>query len=57
MASEVKDRINIREMSGKKELTLAVTGGKWKLIVLFYTEKLFQLPKRINVDCGNEAVI
>ncbi len=45
MASEVKDRINIREMSGKKELTLAVTGGKWKLIVLFLYRKTFSAPQ------------
>ncbi|WP_338543433.1 winged helix-turn-helix transcriptional regulator [Paenibacillus tundrae] len=36
MASEVKERINLKEINCEKELTLAVIGGKWKLIILWH---------------------
>ncbi|MFI2855913.1 winged helix-turn-helix transcriptional regulator [Paenibacillus sp. JSM ZJ436] len=36
MAHEVKDRINLKEINCHKELTLAVIGGKWKLIILWH---------------------
>jgi DNA-binding HxlR family transcriptional regulator len=36
MAAEVKDRINLKEINCEKELTLAVIGGKWKLIILWH---------------------
>lgn len=36
MASEVKQRMNLQEINCHKELTLAVIGGKWKLIILWH---------------------
>lgn len=36
MANEVKQRINLKEINCHKELTLAVIGGKWKLIILWH---------------------
>lgn len=36
MAAEVKERINLKEINCEKELTLAVIGGKWKLIILWH---------------------
>lgn len=36
MANEVKERINLSEINCEKELTLAVIGGKWKLIILWH---------------------
>jgi DNA-binding HxlR family transcriptional regulator len=36
MASELKERINLKEINCEKELTLAVIGGKWKLIILWH---------------------
>ncbi|WP_051459413.1 winged helix-turn-helix transcriptional regulator [Paenibacillus zanthoxyli] len=52
MASEVKDRINLKEINCEKELTLAVIGGKWKLIILWHlglegTKRFSELKKRI----------
>lgn len=36
MANELKERINLKEINCHKELTLAVIGGKWKLIILWH---------------------
>jgi len=36
MATELKERINLKEINCEKELTLAVIGGKWKLIILWH---------------------
>ncbi|MDD9267115.1 winged helix-turn-helix transcriptional regulator [Paenibacillus sp. GCM10023248] len=36
MALEVKDRISLQDINCEKELTLAVIGGKWKLIILWH---------------------
>ncbi|MCE5171004.1 helix-turn-helix transcriptional regulator [Paenibacillus profundus] len=36
MATVIKDRINLKEINCEKELTLAVIGGKWKLIILWH---------------------
>ncbi|MBW7456514.1 winged helix-turn-helix transcriptional regulator [Paenibacillus sepulcri] len=36
MANELKERINLTEINCEKELTLAVIGGKWKLIILWH---------------------
>ena len=36
MANELKERINLKEINCEKELTLAVIGGKWKLIILWH---------------------
>jgi DNA-binding HxlR family transcriptional regulator len=52
MASEIKDRINLKEINCEKELTLAVIGGKWKLIILWHlglegTKRFSELKKRI----------
>ncbi|WP_144939225.1 helix-turn-helix domain-containing protein [Paenibacillus sp. 32O-W] len=33
---ELKDRIKLKEINCDKELTLAVIGGKWKLIILWH---------------------
>lgn len=32
---ELKDRINLQEINCEKELTIAVIGGKWKLVLLW----------------------
>ncbi|WP_159887322.1 winged helix-turn-helix transcriptional regulator [Paenibacillus puerhi] len=52
MASEVKERINLLEINCEKELTLAVIGGKWKLIILWHlglegTKRFSELKKKI----------
>lgn len=52
MAHEVKDRINLKEINCEKELTLAVIGGKWKLIILWHlgtdgTKRFSELKKLI----------
>ncbi|KRE82456.1 HxlR family transcriptional regulator [Paenibacillus sp. Soil766] len=36
MALEVKERINLQDINCEKELTLAVIGGKWKLIIMWH---------------------
>ncbi|MGG1312638.1 MULTISPECIES: winged helix-turn-helix transcriptional regulator [Cohnella] len=36
MATVLKERINLKEINCEKELTLAVIGGKWKLIILWH---------------------
>lgn len=52
MASEVKERVNLKEINCEKELTLAVIGGKWKLIILWHlglegTKRFSELKKMI----------
>jgi len=52
MATEVKDRINLKEINCEKELTLAVIGGKWKLIILWNlglegTKRFSELKRQI----------
>ncbi|MFD0714335.1 winged helix-turn-helix transcriptional regulator [Paenibacillus sp. GCM10027626] len=52
MANELKERINLKEINCEKELTLAVIGGKWKLIILWHlglegTKRFSELKKRI----------
>ncbi|MBU5671548.1 winged helix-turn-helix transcriptional regulator [Paenibacillus brevis] len=52
MASEVKERINLQEINCEKELTLAVIGGKWKLIILWHlglegTKRFSELKRQI----------
>ncbi len=52
MAQELKERINLREINCEKELTLAVIGGKWKLIILWHlglegTKRFSELKKMI----------
>ncbi|GGF96994.1 HTH-type transcriptional activator HxlR [Paenibacillus albidus] len=52
MATEIKDRINLKEINCEKELTLAVIGGKWKLIILWHlglegTKRFSELKKLI----------
>lgn len=52
MATEIKDRINLSEINCEKELTLAVIGGKWKLIILWHlghegTKRFGELNKLI----------
>lgn len=52
MANEVKERINLKEINCEKELTLAVIGGKWKLIILWHlglegTKRFSELKKLI----------
>ncbi|MBB6638434.1 winged helix-turn-helix transcriptional regulator [Cohnella thailandensis] len=52
MALEVKNRINLKEINCEKELTLAVIGGKWKLIILWHlglegTKRFSELRKLI----------
>lgn len=52
MALEVKERINLKEINCEKELTLAVIGGKWKLIILWHlglegTKRFSELRKLI----------
>lgn len=51
MANEVKDRIDLMKINCEKELTLAVIGGKWKLIILWHLgmegKKRFSELKRL----------
>ncbi|OZB93552.1 helix-turn-helix domain-containing protein [Paenibacillus sp. XY044] len=52
MATEIKDRINLKEINCAKELTLAVISGKWKLIILWHlglegTKRFGELKKLI----------
>lgn len=52
MATEIKNRINLKEINCEKELTLAVIGGKWKLIILWHlglegTKRFSELKKLI----------
>jgi len=52
LATELKERINLKEINCEKELTLAVIGGKWKLIILWHmgldgTLRFSELKKRI----------
>ncbi|GGG11428.1 winged helix-turn-helix transcriptional regulator [Paenibacillus abyssi] len=52
MANELKERISLKEINCEKELTLAVIGGKWKLIILWHlglegTKRFSELKKRI----------
>ncbi|NIK79177.1 DNA-binding HxlR family transcriptional regulator [Paenibacillus castaneae] len=52
MANQVKERINLKEINCHKELTLAVIGGKWKLIILWHlglegTKRFGELKKLI----------
>src|SRR5690606_18719332 len=52
MATEVKDRINLQEINCEKELTLAVIGGKWKVIILWNlglegTKRFSELKRQI----------
>lgn len=39
MANDVKERIDLKTINCEKELTLAVIGGKWKLIILWHLGK------------------
>ncbi len=52
MVQELKSRINLKEINCEKELTLAVIGGKWKLIILWHlglegTKRFSELKKMI----------
>ncbi|TLS51711.1 winged helix-turn-helix transcriptional regulator [Paenibacillus antri] len=52
MANEVKDRIDLMTINCEKELTLAVIGGKWKLIILWHlgmegTKRFSELKKLV----------
>ncbi|GLI10510.1 HTH-type transcriptional activator HxlR [Paenibacillus tyrfis] len=52
MANEVRDRIDLMTINCEKELTLAVIGGKWKLIILWHlglkgTKRFSELKKLI----------
>ncbi|MDO7905660.1 helix-turn-helix domain-containing protein [Paenibacillus sp. JX-17] len=52
MASEVRERIDLKSINCEKELTLAVIGGKWKLIILWHlglegTKRFSELKKLI----------
>jgi DNA-binding HxlR family transcriptional regulator len=52
MANEIKERINLKTINCEKELTLAVIGGKWKLIILWHlglegTKRFSELKKLI----------
>lgn len=54
LATEIKDRINLQEINCEKELTLAVIGGKWKLIILWHlglegTKRFSELKKLIPI--------
>jgi DNA-binding HxlR family transcriptional regulator len=52
MVQELKSRINLKEINCEKELTLAVIGGKWKLIILWHlglegTKRFSELKRMI----------
>ncbi|CAM4331164.1 winged helix-turn-helix transcriptional regulator [Paenibacillus tarimensis] len=52
MVVEIKDRIDLKAINCEKELTLAVIGGKWKLIILWHlglegTKRFSELKKLI----------
>ncbi|OXM83621.1 winged helix-turn-helix transcriptional regulator [Paenibacillus rigui] len=52
MASQLKERIDLKMINCEKELTLAVIGGKWKLIILWHlglegTKRFSELKKLI----------
>ncbi|SET25262.1 helix-turn-helix domain-containing protein [Paenibacillus sp. NFR01] len=52
MVNEIKDRIDLTKINCEKELTLAVIGGKWKLIILWHlglegTKRFSELKKLI----------
>lgn len=52
MASILKERIDLKTINCEKELTLAVIGGKWKLIILWHlglegTKRFSELKKLI----------
>jgi DNA-binding HxlR family transcriptional regulator len=53
MVNEIKNRINLMEINCEKELTLAVIGGKWKLIILWHlglegTKRFSELKRLIS---------
>ncbi|MBD2847643.1 winged helix-turn-helix transcriptional regulator [Paenibacillus sp. IB182496] len=52
MAADIKERIDLQAINCEKELTLAVIGGKWKLIILWHlglegTKRFGELKKQI----------
>ncbi|MDF2671687.1 MAG: HxlR family transcriptional regulator [Paenibacillus sp.] len=52
MAVAINNRINLQEINCEKELTLAVIGGKWKMIILWHlgltgTKRFSELKKLI----------
>ncbi|TCN00591.1 HxlR family transcriptional regulator [Paenibacillus sp. BK033] len=52
MAKDIRSRIEIDQINCEKELTLALIGGKWKLIILWHlgidgTKRFSELQKLI----------
>ncbi|MDR6555006.1 helix-turn-helix domain-containing protein [Paenibacillus qinlingensis] len=52
MAKDIRSRIEIDQINCEKELTLALIGGKWKLIILWHlgidgTKRFSQLQRLI----------
>ncbi|MBB3109516.1 DNA-binding HxlR family transcriptional regulator [Paenibacillus phyllosphaerae] len=52
MAKDIRSRIEIEQINCEKELTLALIGGKWKLIILWHlgiegTQRFSELKKLI----------
>lgn len=52
MAKDIRSRIEIDHINCEKELTLALIGGKWKLIILWHlgmdgTKRFSELQKLI----------